>query len=139
MRNRQTCILPHICLHIYCLYRFYLFIFFYFYLFIYLFIYKPQTNRHLHLVLFSAWKIHLCPLVNIIYLFPSLLLFLNVFFFLSLCPVMSSMLSQKTMIIPFFHFITGQIKKITLRNIVVVLLFYVHGKHLRSCLDGQLT
>ena len=23
--------------------------------------------------------------------------------------------------------------------VVVVLLFYVHGKHLRSCLDGQLT
>ena len=23
--------------------------------------------------------------------------------------------------------------------IVVVLLFYVHGKHLRSCRDGQLT
>ena len=24
-------------------------------------------------------------------------------------------------------------------NVVVVLLFYVHGKHLRSCRDGQLT
>ena len=24
-------------------------------------------------------------------------------------------------------------------GIVVVLLFYVHGKHLRSCRDGQLT
>ena len=24
-------------------------------------------------------------------------------------------------------------------NVVVVLLFYVHGKHLRSCPDGQLT
>ena len=24
-------------------------------------------------------------------------------------------------------------------NIFVVLLFYVHGKHLRSCRDGQLT
>ena len=23
--------------------------------------------------------------------------------------------------------------------VVVALLFYVHGKHLRSCLDGQLT
>ena len=23
--------------------------------------------------------------------------------------------------------------------VVVVLLFYVHGKHLRSCRDGQLT
>ena len=23
--------------------------------------------------------------------------------------------------------------------VVVVLLFYVHGKHLRSCWDGQLT
>ena len=26
-----------------------------------------------------------------------------------------------------------------LRIVVVVLLFYVHGKHLRSCRDGQLT
>ena len=25
------------------------------------------------------------------------------------------------------------------RFVVVVLLFYVHGKHLRSCWDGQLT
>ena len=25
------------------------------------------------------------------------------------------------------------------RVVVVVLLFYVHGKHLRSCRDGQLT
>ena len=25
------------------------------------------------------------------------------------------------------------------RDVVVVLLFYVHGKHLRSCRDGQLT
>ena len=24
-------------------------------------------------------------------------------------------------------------------EVVVVLLFYVHGKHLRSCRDGQLT
>ena len=24
-------------------------------------------------------------------------------------------------------------------SVVVVLLFYVHGKHLRSCRDGQLT
>ena len=24
-------------------------------------------------------------------------------------------------------------------QVVVVLLFYVHGKHLRSCRDGQLT
>ena len=24
-------------------------------------------------------------------------------------------------------------------HVVVVLLFYVHGKHLRSCRDGQLT
>ena len=30
--------------------------------------------------------------------------------------------------------------KITLmRFVVVALLFYVHGKHLRSCRDGQLT
>ena len=28
---------------------------------------------------------------------------------------------------------------IVLINVVVVLLFYVHGKHLRSCRDGQLT
>ena len=35
-----------------------------------------------------------------------------------------------------YHF-----KKIIVRykKIVVVLLFYVHGKHLRSCRDGQLT
>ena len=25
------------------------------------------------------------------------------------------------------------------KNVVVALLFYVHGKHLRSCRDGQLT
>ena len=25
------------------------------------------------------------------------------------------------------------------RIVVVILLFYVHGKHLRSCWDGQLT
>ena len=25
------------------------------------------------------------------------------------------------------------------RVVVVVLLFYVHGKHLKSCRDGQLT
>ena len=24
-------------------------------------------------------------------------------------------------------------------NVSIVLLFYVHGKHLRSCQDGQLT
>ena len=29
--------------------------------------------------------------------------------------------------------------KSALRDFVVVLLFYVHGKHLRSCRDGQLT
>ena len=28
---------------------------------------------------------------------------------------------------------------IEFRIVVVVLLFYVHGKHLRSCRDGQLT
>ena len=28
---------------------------------------------------------------------------------------------------------------LTLKVVVVVLLFYVHGKHLRSCRDGQLT
>ena len=29
--------------------------------------------------------------------------------------------------------------KMVSRYVVVVLLFYVHGKHLRSCWDGQLT
>ena len=35
----------------------------------------------------------------------------------------------------------GNIKIMSGRRIVVVvvLLFYVHGKHLRSCRDGQLT
>ena len=28
--------------------------------------------------------------------------------------------------------------KAKVSNVVVVLLFYVHGKHLRSCQDGQL-
>ena len=28
---------------------------------------------------------------------------------------------------------------LTLAIVVVALLFYVHGKHLRSCRDGQLT
>ena len=28
---------------------------------------------------------------------------------------------------------------VSLITVVVVLLFYVHGKHLRSCRDGQLT
>ena len=37
-----------------------------------------------------------------------------------------------------------QLKNLLLKNLVVykyciVLLFYVHGKHLRSCRDGQLT
>ena len=30
-------------------------------------------------------------------------------------------------------------KAFTHGDVVVVLLFYVHGKHLRSCRDGQLT
>ena len=30
-------------------------------------------------------------------------------------------------------------KKVFLMLLFVVLLFYVHGKHLRSCRDGQLT
>ena len=29
--------------------------------------------------------------------------------------------------------------KLNFSVVVVVLLFYVHGKHLRSCRDGQLT
>ena len=37
----------------------------------------------------------------------------------------------------------GSIQKYCLEElfvfVVVVLLFYVHGKHLRSCRDGQLT
>ena len=31
------------------------------------------------------------------------------------------------------------VARLTSRIVVVVLLFYVHGKHLRSCRDGQLT
>ena len=31
------------------------------------------------------------------------------------------------------------IEILSLHCIVVALLFYVHGKHLRSCRDGQLT
>ena len=34
---------------------------------------------------------------------------------------------------------TGTGVKIFQSTVVVVLLFYVHGKHLRSCRDGQLT
>ena len=30
-------------------------------------------------------------------------------------------------------------RAITLKVVVVALLFYVHGYHLRSCRDGQLT
>ena len=43
------------------------------------------------------------------------------------------------------HFITtdtlkeNKMKSCSLFRIVVVLLFYVHGKHLWSCRDGQLT
>ena len=29
--------------------------------------------------------------------------------------------------------------QVLIKSVVVVLLFYVHGKHLRSCRDGQLT
>ena len=32
-----------------------------------------------------------------------------------------------------------RLEKLVAISIVVVLLFYVHGKHLRSCRDGQLT
>ena len=35
------------------------------------------------------------------------------------------------------HFLTFEL--FHLMGFVVVLLFYVHGKHLRSCRDGQLT
>ena len=35
-------------------------------------------------------------------------------------------------LLPFFFFLVVPHRK-------VVLLFYVHGKHLRSCRDGQLT
>ena len=38
------------------------------------------------------------------------------------------------------HLSKVQIKKMeSVVVVVVVLLFYVHGKHLRSCRDGQLT
>ena len=33
----------------------------------------------------------------------------------------------------------GTAKSVDLVVVVVALLFYVHGKHLRSCRDGQLT
>ena len=33
----------------------------------------------------------------------------------------------------------NDLQNIQLVVVVVVLLFYVHGKHLRSCRDGQLT
>ena len=36
-------------------------------------------------------------------------------------------------------FAIGVTVTILLVDVVVVLLFYVHGKHLRSCRDGQLT
>ena len=32
-----------------------------------------------------------------------------------------------------------QLKAVAVVVVVVALLFYVHGKHLRSCRDGQLT
>ena len=37
---------------------------------------------------------------------------------------------------PFYSFLPGAL---LISTAVVVLLFYVHGKHLRSCRDGQLT
>ena len=39
------------------------------------------------------------------------------------------------------HFILETPKEVLAKHAVVVvdLLFYVHGKHLRSCRDGQLT
>ena len=37
------------------------------------------------------------------------------------------------------NFITKQINYANMIFVVVALLFYVHGKHLRSCRDGQLT
>ena len=42
------------------------------------------------------------------------------------------------------HFLFGPLRikssgKLADVVVVVVLLFYVHGKHLRSCRDGQLT
>ena len=38
-------------------------------------------------------------------------------------------------------FVSGTMSHVKLQIVivVVVLLFYVHGKHLRSCRDGQLT
>ena len=44
-----------------------------------------------------------------------------------------------------FHFVRAAVACVILERIsglvvvVVALLFYVHGKHLRSCRDGQLT
>ena len=37
------------------------------------------------------------------------------------------------------HFRMNMVSESTIPRITVVLLFYVHGKHLRSCRDGQLT
>ena len=34
---------------------------------------------------------------------------------------------------------TSEISQVKMTMVVVVLLFYLHGKHLRSCRDGQLT
>ena len=43
--------------------------------------------------------------------------------------------------IPFGHYMGDHIVSLNKHtcSVVVVLLFYVHGKHLRSCRDGQLT
>ena len=38
-----------------------------------------------------------------------------------------------------FHYVMPRGHSCMLLVVLVVLLFYVHGKHLRSCRDGQLT
>ena len=44
---------------------------------------------------------------------------------------------KKIYIEPIIHGLTDRPQNTIV--VVVVLLFYVHGKHLRSCRDGQLT
>ena len=39
----------------------------------------------------------------------------------------------------FYRYFTAFTRRTVLVVVVVALLFYVHGKHLRSCRDGQLT
>ena len=51
----------------------------------------------------------------------------------------TKMILQLTLTSPSWFTYTGFCRKETIKhNVVVVMLFYVHGKHLRSCRDGQL-